>query len=120
RDQQGARALAEGDATSAQQRFKDPEWKATAAYRAEDYETAAQLFASIDTARAHYNRGNALAHAGKLDDAIAAYQQALKLDPDFQQAADNKALLEMLKEQQEQQQQSEQEDGGDGEENNQQ
>src|SRR5690606_22013119 len=93
RDQQGARALAEGDATSAQQRFKDPEWKATAAYRAEDYETAAQLFASIDTARAHYNRGNALAHAGKLDDAIAAYQQALKLDPDFQQAADNKALL---------------------------
>src|SRR5690606_29162176 len=56
RDQQGARALAEGDATSAQQRFKDPEWKATAAYRAEDYETAAQLFASIDTARAHYNR----------------------------------------------------------------
>ncbi|HEY7886303.1 MAG TPA: VWA domain-containing protein [Cellvibrionaceae bacterium] len=118
RDQQGARALAEGDAATAQQHFKDRQWKATAAYRAGDYQSAATLFGEIDSAQGHYNRGNALAHMGKLDEAIEAYQQALTQEPTLQQAADNKALLEQLKQQQEQeqeQQQSEQDSDDTGE-----
>lgn len=111
-DQQGARALDEGDADTALERFEDPAWKGTAAYRAGDFDSAAEYFSQLDTASAHYNRGNALARSGELDEALAAYQQALDRDPQLTDAADNKALVEQLKQQQEQQQQNQ----GDGEE----
>ena len=110
-DQQGARALAEGDAATAAERFRDPAWKGTAAYRAGDYQSAVEHFSQLDTARAHYNRGNALAQQGKLDEAIAAYDQALKRDSQLADAAANKQLLEQLKQQQQQQQSDNQQAG---------
>lgn len=48
------------------------------AYRKGDFERAAQLYDGIDTADAHYNRGNALAKAGQYPQAIAAYDKALR------------------------------------------
>lgn len=79
-DQRGAKLIEQQPAQAAEL-FTDPLWRASALYLAADYQAAARLFAEFDTAQAHYNRGNALALAGMLPDALAAYQQALLLDP---------------------------------------
>lgn len=81
-DQRGEKLINQQPAQAAEL-FSDPLWRATALYLAEDYTSAAQLFADFDSAEAHYNRGNALALAGLLPEAIAAYQDALRLAPDL-------------------------------------
>jgi Ca-activated chloride channel family protein len=107
-DQQAAEAWQQGDMEAASQQFKDPQWQASAQYKNGDFKQAAESFASNQSAAGHYNRGNALAKDGQLDKAISAYEEALKLQPNMEDAQANKALVEQLKQQQEQQQ-SEQE-----------
>lgn len=51
--------------------------EATRAYRKGDFARAAQLLQGLDDAEAHYNRGNALAKAGRYPQAIEAYDRAL-------------------------------------------
>ncbi|PHS62962.1 MAG: hypothetical protein COB09_12025 [Thalassobium sp.] len=104
-DQQGAE-LFEQDPAKAAEAFNDPNWRGSAAYRAGDYESAAKAFAEgPQTAISQYNRGNALLQAGKPDEAIAAYDEALKLNPEMKEAAANRETAEKLKQQKEQQQQ---------------
>lgn len=103
RDQQANKALESGDAARAQELFQRPDWKASAAYRAGDFSSAAEMFAD----QSHYNTGNSLAKAGQLDAAIEAYKQALAENPDHEDAAFNKKLIEDLQQQQQNQQQSE-------------
>lgn len=120
-DQRGLDAYQKGEYSSASDTFKDAMWQGSAKYREGDYEGAIEAFDTIDSAESWYNKGNAFAKLGKLDEAIAAYEQALERTPDMTQAAENKALIEQLKEQQqnqeseqgqqnEQQQNSQQED----------
>jgi Ca-activated chloride channel family protein len=104
-DQQGLRALLQGDPESASQLFENPDWAGTAAYQGEDYERAREMFSASDTAAAWYNRGNALARSGDLEEAIAAYRESLDRLPDQSDALENIALLEQLQQQQQQQQQ---------------
>ena len=118
-DQQAAKALHNGDAKTAAGLFKDNQWKASANYQAGNFDNAAKQFAQQDTATSHYNRGNALAKAGKLDEAIEAYDKALGQRPDMEDAQFNKELLEQLKEQQEQQEQQQQQSSDNGEESDQ-
>src|SRR5690606_11069140 len=87
--------------------FKDPQWKASALYRAEDYAAAAEQFAQGDTAEDFYNLGNALSKAGQLEKGIATYDEALKRQPDFRQAEENRELVRKLLEQQEQEKENE-------------
>ncbi len=96
RDQQGQRLLEAQQPDEAAERFVDRRWQATARYQAGDYAGAAELFAEGNTAADHYNRGNALARGEALEAAIEAYEQALELQPDLQQAQRNKALVEEL------------------------
>jgi len=114
-DQRGA-ALLERDPAAAAEQFKDPAWRASAQYRAGDYAAAAESYAQLSGSDAAYNRGNALAKAGKLDEAIAAFEEALAQDPDMSDAQRNKAIVEDLKKQQEQQQDQSQDQSqkGDG------
>jgi len=106
KDQQGARALADKDPARAAQLFLSPDWRATAQYEAGDYAGAAQSWNARNDADAHYNRGNALARAGRLEEALAAYDQALAREPGMSDAAENRKLVdEALKRQQQQQQQ---------------
>ena len=105
KDQQAARNLQAGDAKTAAQEFNSPDWKAAAQYRAGDYAAAAESYAKSDTAEAHYNRGNALAKAGKLEEAIKAYDQALKRNADLADAKKNRDLVDQLLKQQKKQQQ---------------
>ncbi|VAW60901.1 Aerotolerance protein BatB / Aerotolerance protein BatC [hydrothermal vent metagenome] len=93
-DQQGEAALQKGEAEKAAGLFNDPEWKATAQYRAGQYQQAAEQLSNIDTPQANYNRGNALAKAGQLDQAIEAYNRAIELQADHEDAIYNKQLLE--------------------------
>ncbi|WP_341501565.1 VWA domain-containing protein [Gallaecimonas sp. GXIMD4217] len=88
--------------------FADARWQAAALYRAEQYRAAAEIWAQFDEADGHYNRGNALALAGELEAAKAAYQAALGLQPDHEDAEYNLRLLEQQQQQQNQGAQQEQ------------
>src|SRR5690606_11140346 len=92
-DQRGMEAFAAERPEQAARLFEDPEWRAAAQYRAGDYAASARSLAGIDTAEAHYNRGNALARAGEIESAIAAYDRALELDPEHDDARFNRDLL---------------------------
>lgn len=104
KDQQGQKLLEQQQNQEAAETFENNQWKASAHYKNGDYDKAAELFGQEDSAKAHYNRGNALAKQQQFDQAIEAYQQALQLDPSHQDAQANKELVEQLKQQQEQQQ----------------
>jgi Ca-activated chloride channel family protein len=105
RDQHAAALLEQGDAAAAAQRFTDPDWSAAAHYRAENYEAALEHYSQHDSATAWYNRGNSLARSGKLEEAIAAYDEALQRQPELEDASFNKELIEQLLQQQQQEQQ---------------
>lgn len=105
KNQRGSDALANGDAAQAAELFKDPAWQASAKYKAGDYAGAAELFANSNK----YNQANALAKAGKLQEAVDLYSQALQQQPGNEDAAFNKKLVEELLKQQQQQNQDEQE-----------
>jgi Ca-activated chloride channel family protein len=107
-NQQAAKLLDSGDSSGAQTLFDDPKWRASAAYKANNFDQASADFYTDDTATGHYNRGNALAKAGKLDDAIEAYDSALALEPNMEDAIANKSLVSQLKEQQQEQNQDQQ------------
>ncbi len=103
RDQQAQSALRDGRPGEAVNLAVDPEISGEAWYRSGEYPRAMHAWSQSDSADAHYNRGNALAQAGDLDGAIGAYDAALALNPDMEDALFNKALLEQMKQQQEQQ-----------------
>ena len=115
-DQQAARALEQGDPARAASVTRDPLWKGAALYRDQQYEEAADLFTHSDETLAHYNRGNALAKAGRLREALNAYDTVLESDSQHQDALYNRALVMRLMEQLRQQSQQQQngESGGQG------
>ena len=119
-DQQGEALFNQQAFTEAAEAFDRADWKALAAFKAKNYDTAIEQFNhAIKTteqqpnnlANLHYNLGHSLAHRQDLESAINAYDTALSLNPDLEQAKAAKALLEQLqKQQQEQNQQGHQGD----------
>ncbi|MEH3023328.1 MAG: tetratricopeptide repeat protein [Pseudomonas oryzihabitans] len=96
RDQQAMQLLSDDQAATAAERFTDERWRGVALYRSGDYAGAAAAFARDPSADGHYNRGNALAMAGRYDEALRAYAAALVLRPDLQAALRNRHRLERL------------------------
>ena len=87
------------------------------AYRKGNFAAAEKDFAGIDSADAFYNRGNALAKQGQYDEAIAAYDRALKLQPKMEDAIENRKVVDVARKRkaaQNQQQQQQQKSGGQG------
>lgn len=100
-DQKAMQAFNRGELEQAAENFTNPEWKASALYRKGDYEAAARTLENIDSSNANYNRGNALARQGKLEDAIKAYDKALELDANNADARYNREQVKQaLKKQQ--------------------
>jgi Ca-activated chloride channel family protein len=93
-DQQAAAALAKGDAKAAANVARSPDWHGGASFRAGDYASAASDYANVDGADGAYNQGNALAKLGRFDEALAAYDRALALAPEMDDAKANKAAVE--------------------------
>lgn len=79
-----------------------------AAYTAKDYPRAIEKFSGLPGADAQYNLGNALARAGRYDEALAAYDRALRQRPDMADASYNRAQVEAARRQQQQQKQKQQ------------
>jgi len=102
-DQQTAAALAAGDAKRAAELAPTPEWRGGAAYRGGDFSAAENAYAKADGADGAYNRGNALAKLGRYEEAIAAYDEALKREPGMADAQANRKAVEDFMRQRKQQ-----------------
>lgn len=97
-DQLGQALYQQGDAAQAAQHFRMPQWRGTACYRSGDFACAEAAFAQAalmpdGAATAAFNRGNVAAHAGRLADALARYDEALALRPDWRAARANHAVV---------------------------
>ena len=115
----------------AAQMFQNAQWRGAAAYKNGDFEQAYREFSKENDVTSLYNQGNALAKSGKIDEAIAKYEEVLKQKPDFEDAKFNLEYLKKLNNNQNQKQnqkqdnnkdqQKQQKSGGDeNEKNNQQ
>jgi Ca-activated chloride channel family protein len=109
RDQQAQAALRQQRAADAAVLAKDPAIAGEAFYRSGDFVNAGQSWSQQHQADSHYNYANSLAQLGEFDAAIAEYDAALALDPEMEDAAFNRDLVEQLKQQKEQQEQQDQE-----------
>ncbi|HIA14628.1 MAG TPA: VWA domain-containing protein [Nitrospirales bacterium] len=103
-NQRASQALEHGNPEHAAELFTDPQWKATAQYRAEQFDQAVTSLENIETPEALYNKGNALARGGRFPDAIEAYETALGLDDTHEDARHNRDLIEEFLVQQQRQQ----------------
>ena len=112
-DQVAARTMkANSGQTPAAETFDDPAWQAAAHYRSSQYQQAVAALDRPGSADDFYNRANALARLGRLQEAIDNYDQALKLAPDHADAQYNRKLVQdKLKQQQQQQNSDDNQDG---------
>ncbi|AOS97773.1 Tetratricopeptide repeat protein [Microbulbifer aggregans] len=112
-DQQAKRLLEEGKAGEAAEKFRDPQWRGTAQYRAGDFPAAQKDFSQSETADSLYNLGNALTHQGRYDEAIEAFDAALDRQPQLTDAQHNREIAKQLRDLQKQQQQQQSQQGQD-------
>jgi Ca-activated chloride channel homolog len=99
-NQQAARLMHEKKFAEAEKKFTQPDWKAVAAYRNQNYATAGTYFKTRGGTEGFYNQGNALAYQEKYQEAIQAYDKTLKLNPHHDDAKHNRDLLKKLLENQ--------------------
>lgn len=100
RDQQAQSALSSGDAKRAQALAENTALRGAAAYRAGDYAAAEAALTHGADSDSQYNLGNALAKQQRYEDAVAAYDRALKANPaNADAAANKKAVEDFLKQQ---------------------
>ncbi|MCC4606069.1 VWA domain-containing protein [Xanthomonas campestris] len=72
------------------------------AYRRGDFAAAQKAFEHVPTDEGLYNLGNALARQGRYDEAIAAYDRALKHHPNQADAIANRAAVDAARKRQQQ------------------
>ncbi|MBU2864780.1 VWA domain-containing protein [Reinekea forsetii] len=93
KDQQAIKYLQTEQFEKALDVANSPEIKGQAAFEMNNYEQAVVEFESISTASGYFNLGNSLAHLGKLEEAISAYENALTIE-DHAGALKNKETIE--------------------------
>lgn len=117
-EQQAQQALEQQQYERAANLSEDPLRRGTANYRAGNYEAALTDFAQVPDAVGYYNQGNSLMQLEDYQAAINAYQEALRQQPDLQQAKDNLELAkQQLERQQQQQDQQDQQQQGEQNQN---
>ena len=93
-EQRAFRAYQQGNYELVEKLSGNPMLIGSAFYRQEKYAEADETFSQQTTARALYNRGNALARQGQVQQALVAYQQAIALDPTLSDAKYNHDLID--------------------------
>ena len=111
-NQRASQQFERGDHARAAELFDQPEWKASSLFRNKDYDQALQYWQNLDTESAHYNQGNTLAKLGRLEEALKAYEQTLKINPQHEDARYNKQQVEEALKQQQQQEDQKQDNQG--------
>jgi Ca-activated chloride channel family protein len=101
-DQRAMQAFQSGDTEKAAELFTDSNWKAAAHYRAGNFARSNELLDTPENSSDYYNKGNILAKLGNYPDAIGAYDQALNIDPDNEDARFNRELVQQALQQQQQ------------------
>ncbi|MCP5078121.1 MAG: tetratricopeptide repeat protein, partial [Psychromonas sp.] len=114
-DQNAFQAYQQENYQTASELYDTPLEKGSALYKNKQYEEAVEQFNKViesqpTNADAFYNQGNSYAQLQQFDKAIEAYDKALSIKPNMQVAADNKKLIEQIKEQQDNQDQKDQQD----------
>lgn len=100
KEQRGVEALKSRDYERAKLLLSDSSWRGISEFEEKNYKAAEKKFSAGDSDDDHYNRGNALAAQGKIEEAIAAYGDSLARNPQHEDAKFNKDLLEKLKQEQ--------------------
>ena len=106
-NQLGQKSYDKKDYQQAVKQFDDLQWKASADYKAGNYEQALKGFEQNDSAQSLYNQGNSLMHMNQYAKAEQRYQQALEKDPNLANAKQNLELANKLQKQQKQQKKQE-------------
>ncbi|WP_455212571.1 VWA domain-containing protein [Kaarinaea lacus] len=99
-NQQAQAAFVQGQHEQAAEQFNNSQWQAAAYYKAQNYEKAVELLENSHSPEDIYNKGNALARLGRIQEAINAYDAVLQTSPEHEDALYNKQLLEKLLKQQ--------------------
>jgi Ca-activated chloride channel family protein len=119
-DQRALDQFDQGQPKKASELFDRADWKGSSFYRSGDYENALNQWQGIDSESVNYNRGNALAKLGKLQEALETYDEVLLENPQHIDAKHNRQLVEdALKQQQEKQSKQDESDAKDREQSSQ-
>jgi len=115
-DQRALDQFDQGQPKKASELFDRADWKGSSFYRSGDYENALNQWQGIDSESVNYNRGNALAKLGKLQEALETYDEVLLENPQHIDAKHNRQIVEdALKQQQEKQSKQDESDAKDRE-----
>ena len=92
-DQTGQALFDAGDYAGAAAEFEDPLWRAFAFYASGEFDAAALAFGGIPTSVAAFARAGALAHDGRYDESVTAYDQILAATPGAHAARHNREVV---------------------------
>lgn len=97
-DQQGRWLLEHQRPAEAASRFRDPLWQGVALKQAGDFPGAAEAFAHVDSAAGWFNRAQMLARQGLFQEAVDAYDEALRRAPGWADAlADRESVATLAR-----------------------
>lgn len=102
-DQRAQKHFEQKKYQDAQSNFRNKRWKAAAAYKNKDYDSAIRLSDNPKTASDYYNRANAHAFNENYQGAIDEYKKALEIEPEHSDSMHNKKIIEQLLQQQKKQ-----------------
>ncbi|GAA6137345.1 VWA domain-containing protein [Arenicella sp. 4NH20-0111] len=101
KDQRATKLLDNGDSASAAALFSDDKWAAIAHFRNGDYQQVVSTLAPYEDVQSLYNKANAQALNGDLEDALQTYNRVINLSPDNEDAIHNRRVVEELLKQRE-------------------
>jgi len=119
KEQQADAALRTQQYEKASKLSQEPLRRGTADYKQGKFEEALKSFKKAEGADARYNEGNSLAKLKKYEEAVKSYEQALSLNPDMEDAKENKKAIEDLLKKQKEQNNSENQSKQDSKDNQQ-